>query len=70
MYEKETGKKIWWGYLHSNGELQIKRFWDYTCIEDAKESPYAKEIIMPFYAINSDEAEEKARTFLTPKKVG
>ena len=48
----------WWGYLHSNGTLQLK-CWsgdvrDYT--EDCEGNPFVLEVVPPFEAENGDEA--------------
>lgn len=47
-----------WGYIHTNGELQVKRcFGDHALnIRDAQESPFVKKILAPVEAKNIDEA--------------
>jgi hypothetical protein len=49
---------MWWGYLHSNGNIQVKRWFgdhkDYT--DDCEGNPFVSVVITPFYANNRDEA--------------
>ena len=45
-------KIMWWGYLHSNGDVQLKRWYgdhaDY--IDDCKDNPFVKHVVPPFEA--------------------
>jgi hypothetical protein len=45
-------KKLWWGYLHSNGALQLKRWsgdhGDYTT--DCENSDFVIKAVAPFEA--------------------
>ena len=47
-----SGETMWWGYLHSNGSIQLKRWFgdhkDYT--EDCENNPFTKIVITPFGA--------------------
>ena len=47
-----------WGYIHSNGKLQVKRLLgDHALnIRDAQESPFVKKILSPVEAKNIEEA--------------
>ena len=49
----------WWGYLHSNGTIQIKRWFgdhkDYT--EDCWGNDFVKEVIAPFSSNSRKEAQ-------------
>lgn len=51
---------MWWGYLHSNGSVQVKRWFgdhkDYT--EDCEGNPFVIQVVTPFTANNRDEAIE------------
>ena len=51
---------MWWGYLHSNGEPQIKRWLgdhkDYT--EDCYNNPFVLKVVPPFKADTREEAEK------------
>ena len=46
----------WWGYLHTLGTLQVKRYFGPQDIQEAYESPFVKEVILPFKAKNRDDA--------------
>jgi hypothetical protein len=49
---------MWWGYLHSNGSIVIKRWFgdhkDYT--EDCMDNDFVLRVILPFPADSRDEA--------------
>lgn len=49
-------KIMWWGYLHSNGTVQLKRWFgdvkDYT--EDCENNPFTVKVIPPFDAESSE----------------
>jgi len=51
-------KLMWWGYLHSNGTIQVKRWLgdheDYT--GDCQNNPFVKHVIKPFEAESRDAA--------------
>lgn len=47
----------WWGYVHENGSLQIKRYFDEQDIRDAEESPFVRSVHDAFEAENREEAE-------------
>lgn len=49
-------KNLWWGYIHENGTLQVKRFFDARDIEDARESPFVRVIFPPVQADTREEA--------------
>lgn len=46
----------WWGYLHTNGSIQVKRFFDYRDLDDAHDSPFVSAVCQPFDASGRDEA--------------
>ncbi len=54
------GKNMWWGYLHKNGTIQIKRWFgdhkDYT--DDCKDNEFVQQVVPPFPAATRDEAIE------------
>lgn len=54
----------WWGYLHTNGTVQVKRFFDYQDLVEARESPFVQIAVGPFKALNRDEAIVKAEATL------
>ena len=51
-------KNLWWAYLHSNGTIQIKRWFgdhaDYTT--DCDGNSFVQQVVSPFFAINREEA--------------
>lgn len=49
-------KSLWWGYLHTNGNYQAKRYLDELDIVEARQSPFVSEIVGPFEAKDRDEA--------------
>lgn len=51
-----SDKLIWWGYLHINKTIQVKRFFGVKDIQDAHESPFVAKIFGPFEAQSRDEA--------------
>lgn len=53
-----TNNNMWWGYLHSNGTVQVKRWFgdheDYT--GDCIGNPFVLEVVRPFEANSHEEA--------------
>jgi hypothetical protein len=47
----------WWGYIHTNGSLQIKRYFSEADLEDALDSPFCNRLFSPVEAKDRDEAE-------------
>jgi hypothetical protein len=51
-------KIMFWGYFHSIGTIQVKRWFgdhkDYT--EDCIDNPFCLKVVKPFEAKNSEEA--------------
>lgn len=54
----------WWGYLHTNGSVQLKRFFSFQDLEEAGESPFVQRYTQPFDATDRDDADTKARALL------
>ena len=46
----------WWGYIHTNGNIQAKRYFEPLDIQEAIESPFVKKTYGPFDATDRDEA--------------
>jgi hypothetical protein len=48
----------WWGYLHSNGTIQVKRWFgdvkDYT--DDCEGNDFVQQVVPPFQADTREEA--------------
>lgn len=51
-----TSLNKWWGYLHENGSVQAKRFYDMGDLNRAEESPFVVFVVRPFYAKDRDYA--------------
>jgi hypothetical protein len=49
----------WWGYIHTEGTMQIKRYFDQLDIEEAFESPFCTNIRGPVEATDREEAKKK-----------
>jgi hypothetical protein len=49
---------MYWGYLHSNGSIQVKRWFgdhkDYT--DDCKDNPFVLHVVPPFHADTREDA--------------
>lgn len=49
---------MWWGYLHQNGTIQLKRWFgdhkDYT--DDCEGNDFVHQVVPPFKAATADEA--------------
>jgi len=51
----------WYGYLHVNGTIHVKRFFDYGDIHEAESSDFVVRVVGPFDAGSRDEAMEIVR---------
>jgi hypothetical protein len=49
-------KLQWWGYKHSSGTYQAKRYFGALDTDEASESPFCEIVVGPFYASDRDEA--------------
>jgi hypothetical protein len=47
---------LWWGYVHINKSIQVKRFFNQIDIDDAYESPFVERVFEKFEANNREEA--------------
>ncbi len=56
MEKYKTVENLWWGYIHINGSIQVKRYFDKRDIEEANESSFVNNVINPFSANNREEA--------------
>lgn len=52
----ENNKLQWWGYLHTSGTYQAKRYFGALDTDEARESPFCKIVVGPFYASDREEA--------------
>lgn len=46
----------WWGYKHTDGSLQAKRYFDDQSIKDAYLSPFVARVVGVFEANSREEA--------------
>lgn len=46
----------WWGYLHTSGTIQAKRYFGPIDIQEAEESPFCQRAHGPFEAVDRDDA--------------
>ena len=46
----------WWGYIHTNGSLHVKRFFYFQDLADAQSSPFVKEVYGPWDCENREDA--------------
>ena len=51
----------WWAYLHENGTIQVKRFFDEMDLVEAINSPFVHAITRVFEATDREDALKKAR---------
>jgi len=58
---------LWWGYLHTEGTLQVKRYFDSRDLEEAKESDFVVAVHGPWPAKNREEAITKLKEDLHGK---
>ena len=57
-------KITWWGYRHTNGNLQAKRYFDQEDIREAEESPFCAEVSGPFEATDREDALKQLETMV------
>ena len=51
-------ENLWWGYKHTSGTLQAKRYFDKQDTNEAEQSPFVAQVVYPFKAESRDEALE------------
>lgn len=49
-------RNLWWGYLHTSGTIQAKRYFGKQDIDEAFESLFCDIVYGPFPADNREEA--------------
>ena len=69
--EKKMNKVMWWGYLHQNGTLQLKRWFgdhaDYT--SDCHGNDFVQRVVKPYHAENREAAMQILKTELCSPSV-
>jgi hypothetical protein len=64
MSLNSEGELEWWGYLHSLGTYQAKRYFGPLDIKEANESPFCVKVVGPFMAKGRMEALEKIKELI------
>lgn len=60
---------LWWGYLHDNGSIQVKRFFSEDDLDDALDSPFVARVVRPFSAKSREDAIAKMEDILNVNKI-
>lgn len=47
---------LWWGYIHTRGTVQAKRYFDPLDLQVARESPFCTQVFGPFEAADREQA--------------
>lgn len=55
------GNILWWGYLHTSGTLQVKRYFGPLDLQEAYESPFVDKVRGPWAVVSREEALTKLR---------
>lgn len=58
---------LWWGYKHTNGSHQAKRYFDNRDVVEASKSPFCEKVVGPFEANSREEALKKVEEQTEPK---
>lgn len=64
-YPVEEHTFLWWGYKHTNGSLQAKRYFGPLDTDEARDSPFCAQVVGPFPARDREEALEKVKQLTT-----
>ena len=54
---------LWWGYLHVNGSVLVKRFFDNRDLTEAHESPFVQAVCTPIPCKDRAEALGKFKAY-------
>jgi len=57
-------KNLWWGYLHENGTIQVKRYFEPLDIQEALESPFVQWAAGPWPCLDREAALSKMRKLI------
>lgn len=55
------GNLQWWGYLHTNGSIQVKRYFSQQDMDEAWESPFVIAVAGPWDCTGREEAISKTK---------
>jgi hypothetical protein len=64
---QEEENLLWWGYKHSSGTYQAKRYSGPLDTDEARDSPFCEQVVGPFPAKDRDEALQLVKEKTTPK---
>jgi len=56
-----NGEILWWGYLHVDGSLQVKRYFSDLDLAEARESPFVESVYGPWVADGREDALNKLK---------
>lgn len=56
---------LWWGYKHTSGTLQAKRYFGALDVEEARDSPFCEQVVGPFPAKDREDALEQVKQLTT-----
>jgi hypothetical protein len=48
--------ELWWGYKHTSGTYQAKRYFGPLDTDEARDSPFCEQVVGPFPAKDREEA--------------
>jgi len=60
---------LWWGYIHTNGSIQVKRYFEPLDLQEARESPFVQSAYGPWECEGRDDAINKIKSIITGKEV-
>ncbi|RUP42193.1 MAG: hypothetical protein EKK63_02530 [Acinetobacter sp.] len=66
-YPLEPTKELWWGYKHTSGTYQAKRYFGPLDTDEARDSPFCEQVVGPFPAKDRDEALDIVKQLTTCK---
>jgi dUTP pyrophosphatase len=55
---------MWWGYIHTNGHIQVKKLFNKEYVTEAKNSPFVMKTFGPYHAKDREEALKKAEQWI------
>jgi hypothetical protein len=58
---------LWWGYIHVNGSVKVKRYLDSEDMREAANSGFVKKIFTEFSATSLADAQKKLKRVMEYK---
>ena len=56
---------LWWGYKHTSGTFQAKRYFGPLDTDEARDSPFCEKVVGPFKAKDRDDALKQVKQLTT-----